>query len=485
MLQADKPQEQIVDELQAFMQDRSITFTDWLFRRLARITEKRESGRRRSNRSRVLGDDAHLVKPLLTVESQSSTAAGSLASIAGSSKVGERNSRRERGPNGCTLLEGSGVLRDQSHLQKLLAQTQLVDAHRSRSRQRHRRRDSRQSLPSVLVGHRNGTASGGSCNVEKKVVLTPNANVQRETRERALVVENIDDGRWHFRAPPAVAERRPVARLAAAPIETPPGDLGRWGYGASFGSADELRYRPPSQQIAPMYVEEHMVARSSPPASGGALNHARCGTLETQPRSLPSAPPQQSAPRWFAVKKWRVANPNTIVRATDALDSPEVQVLHEGEIVEQVSPGVRLANGIMRLQIRHPSSPQFPAPIGWVTQDATAAGGPKFLVPGPEPMIRQDFKQPSSGGEDAGVAAWGTRVADSTICPTPLEAPIEGIDANAPSLPAMVLRGSIGHFQNLTWKPSGVGGSDGGEATLSKTAVARSSPVIDGLARKS
>merc|ERR1719343_135989 len=80
-------------------------------------------------------------------------------------------------------------------------------------------------------------------------------------------------------------------------------------------------------------------------------------------------------PRGFQIKKWRVARQNTVVKATEALESPEIQTLQEGEIVEQVAPAFKLASGIIRVQIRHPSSPQFPNPIGWVTQDATSAGG--------------------------------------------------------------------------------------------------------------
>ena len=81
----------------------------------------------------------------------------------------------------------------------------------------------------------------------------------------------------------------------------------------------------------------------------------------------------------FPPKKWRVAVADTVVRATEYLDSEEVQRLKEGEIVEQVAPASVIERGLIRVKIRHPSSPQFPNPIGWVTQDATAAGGPKFL----------------------------------------------------------------------------------------------------------
>merc|ERR1719261_2445884 len=56
-----------------------------------------------------------------------------------------------------------------------------------------------------------------------------------------------------------------------------------------------------------------------------------------------------------------------------------------------------MPNGIIRVLIRHPSSPQFPNPIGWVTSDATAAGGPKFLEPGPEPMSRGKPWAPPAG----------------------------------------------------------------------------------------
>merc|ERR1719414_2782125 len=134
----------------------------------------------------------------------------------------------------------------------------------------------------------------------------------------------------------------------------------------------------------------------------------------------PQAPPVR--PRHFIPKKWKVARANTVVRATEHLNSEEVQLLQEGEIVEQVAPSFKLKNSIVRIQIRHPSSPQFPNPIGWVTQDATAAGGPKFLEPGPEPMQRGSWRP------------WAAPPAERYVRPTS--------------------RGPNG-FQNLTWTPSG------------------------------
>jgi len=91
-----------------------------------------------------------------------------------------------------------------------------------------------------------------------------------------------------------------------------------------------------------------------------------------------------------------------VVRETEHLDSTEVRKLQEGEIVEQVAGRFTLKNGIVRIQIRHPSSPQFPMPIGWVTLDATACGGPKFLEPGPEPMSKGIRPPDGSKGKGKG-----------------------------------------------------------------------------------
>merc|ERR1712136_618068 len=125
--------------------------------------------------------------------------------------------------------------------------------------------------------------------------------------------------------------------------------------------------------------------------------------------------------RNFVPKKWRVIRPDTQVRATMHLDSEKVQFLQENEIVEQTAPQV-VISGIVRIMIRYPSSPQFPSPIGWVTQDASAAGGPKFLEPGPEPMVRPSWRP------------WAAPPAERYVRPTS--------------------RGPNG-FQNLTWTPSG------------------------------
>ncbi|CAK9078824.1 unnamed protein product [Durusdinium trenchii] len=143
----------------------------------------------------------------------------------------------------------------------------------------------------------------------------------------------------------------------------------------------------------------------------------------------PPAPVAVAAPQYFTPKKWRVARNNTVVRKTEKLESEEVQKLQEGEIVEQVAPAFTTENGIVRVQIRHPSSPLFPKPIGWVTQDASAAGGPTFLEPGPEPMKMQGAAPAAPGAPGWRPSPWRPRVPP----PRPFGRPSS--------------------FQNISWTP--------------------------------
>ena len=123
-----------------------------------------------------------------------------------------------------------------------------------------------------------------------------------------------------------------------------------------------------------------------PPFALGALAQAP----PPQEPAVQLVPMTTSMPKVvFPAKKWTVACADTVVRTTEQLNSPEVLVLQKGEIVEQVAPALRLPSGVLRIQIRHPSSPQFPHPIGWVTLDATPIGGPRLLVAGPVPMAER------------------------------------------------------------------------------------------------
>lgn len=97
------------------------------------------------------------------------------------------------------------------------------------------------------------------------------------------------------------------------------------------------------------------------------------------------------APRWRAVHDGGV-----IVRAGEALNSSEVATLHRGDIVEQAGPEV-LAGEIVRVPVTTaviyrseiPESGEWPEvngyprssakTLGWVTLDASSAGGPVFF----------------------------------------------------------------------------------------------------------
>jgi hypothetical protein len=142
--------------------------------------------------------------------------------------------------------------------------------------------------------------------------------------------------------------------------------------------------------------------------------------------------------------------------------------LREGEIVEQVAPSFKLANGIVRVQIRHPSSPQFPLAIGWVTQDASAAGGPVFLEPGPESMVQTNY-QPRPNASSAWPAPalgmpsqWRPRGGGPVAPPAAF-----GPGSVPPARPGGGQGGGprakwgVSGFQNLTWTPNSAAKASG------------------------
>lgn len=125
------------------------------------------------------------------------------------------------------------------------------------------------------------------------------------------------------------------------------------------------------------------------------------------PRYVVSA----SAPRWRVV----YSSPNSrdgdaIVRADPALDSDEVAVLYCGDIVEQAGPSETRGNGIVRMpvtaSISHRSEADGDSPrarnaeaapskvLGWVTVDASSAGGPVFFKPAPDAENKRRRRRP-------------------------------------------------------------------------------------------
>lgn len=275
-----------------------------------------------------------------------------------------------------------------------------------------------------------GNSVGSRDAPERKALLTPNVEFLRNAYHR-----KADPG------PPSPDMARP------------PADDGRWTY-----RADPLPATVPPFSVG---AQQGMVPMASLSAAPGApLVHSPYGppATATPPPGHFGAPPAPAPvrSRYFAPKKWRVVRTDTVVRATEHLNSEQVRVLQEGEIVEQVAPAFTFKNGIVRLQIRHPSSPQFPNPIGWVTQDATAAGGPKFLEPGPEPMQKPQWRPPlhdaawdEGKGKGKGKAK-GKGGPPGMGARPPMFAEASAMPRGGP------LGGSPGGLhQNLTWKPPG------------------------------
>jgi len=128
--------------------------------------------------------------------------------------------------------------------------------------------------------------------------------------------------------------------------------------------------------------------RSSPPLS--------CQFQHPVPLAV--AQPR-AAFRNVAPQKWRVVRGDTVVSQTQLLESSLVRTLNEGEIVESVGPPFSLPNGVVRIEIAHPASALYPNPVGWVTLDASAVGGPRHLEPGPQ-LVQAAMRpmRPAYGG---------------------------------------------------------------------------------------
>jgi len=303
---------------------------------------------------------------------------------------------------------------------------------RSRSRRR-RRREVETARPGVAPAAARAAEDENAAGKASRggIQLTPNAQFLRDAYHHKVDGPDgqegqpgeIDASKWHFRAEPLSPLSAPP-QAQVAPGRHPPGEFshGQPQYGVHYGAPS-----PYEQAPAPI---------------------------------APSRPMKTIAP-----KKWKVTRKNTIVRETEQLNSAEVRSLNEDEIVEQVSPSITIMTpqgGIVRILIRHPSSPQFPNPIGWVTLDATGAGGPKFLEPGPEPMSRGKPWAPPVGtrnavdfpapGAPTPRPAWGSPAASPPVFAAAIA---QGARPPAPVPPVPAAnRGPRGTFQNLTWTPS-------------------------------
>lgn len=233
---------------------------------------------------------------------------------------------------------------------------------------------------------------------------------QRRGKARLAPVkleDGEDDSRWHFQAapgqpaagpPPSVP---PPVALTPASIAVPlPNQVTSGAPG--FSTWTQVAGPPPTS--TPAAASSAARARAAPPPVASTVFEFQQTPATTQVASTPPVQPQKSVsapprPRNFVPQKWRVVTTDLVVGSSEHLESKEVRTLREGEIVESVGPPFTLTNGVIRLEIRHPSSAAYPNPIGWVTQDDTAKGGAKNLEPGPQPVqatVRPGTSQPPS-----------------------------------------------------------------------------------------
>lgn len=379
MLQSSRPPEQIQSELEAFLQGESVPFTNWLCDQLVEFN-------RRAGAQQDSQGEAMLLRAVRDAR-QGAEGGGRKRD-----KVERAQTRREKRARTAAVPAPAAAPEPAPTAVAAAAPSKRLAA-RSRSRQRLRRR-----RVTDAEGHSKRVTSHRDRDAQRGVVLTPNVEFLRDAYHQKT-----------RRGPDEPAIRADEVALQAEPIQQGVvGDDTRWHFRAN-------------------------PTPGPPPATFVQLAPA--------PGAAPPMPAPR--PRHFEPKKWRVVRAETVVRGTMMLESDKVQLLKEGEIVEQVAPQCTLKNGIVRIQIRHPSSPQFPNPIGWVTLDATAAGGPKLLEPGPEPMARPSWRPPAPASQWNPVTPWRPEHAYAAPGSGPRPRPA------IPSAP----RGPTG-FQNLTWKPS-------------------------------
>eukprot|EP00933_Yihiella_yeosuensis_P061970 TRINITY_DN64861_c0_g1_i1.p1 TRINITY_DN64861_c0_g1~~TRINITY_DN64861_c0_g1_i1.p1 ORF type:complete len:469 (-),score=140.99 TRINITY_DN64861_c0_g1_i1:79-1485(-) len=412
MLQSNRPSDQIQSELEAFLQEQSAPFTNWLVEQLNKMAASAGPSEAAAEEQPA---DQKTKRRKRRAEREAAAAAGDAAAIEEAQAAAERKKlRREKR---AASSNGNNAVVAAAAAAAAGAPPLRQEAAPARSRSRKRRTRRKEAEAGEEAGKGAGPERGAV-----KAKLTPNVEFLRESYHKKDSNADTDktsasDGRWSFRAdgtagPPA----------SAAPLGPPPGQL-------HYPPQPQYHYQSPHHYSAP------------PAAYPSAPGHSPAPPAALQPVAAPAPAPAVVAtrPRYFAPKKWKVVRGNTVVRSTEKLDSAEVQKLQEGEIVEQVSPSFTLENGLVRIQIRHPSSPLFPNPIGWVTQDASAAGGPVFLEPGPEPM-----QKPSGGGWRPLAPSWG----GAPAAWRPRGPPGSGAPPPRPSAP----KGSA--FGNLTWTPS-------------------------------
>jgi len=495
MLQSNRPPDQIEGELTAFLTNESGPFTKWLFLRILEFADAHQAAGGAAVKKKTKRKKKEKDAP---PEATGGTAALHAAATATAPAARSRSRRRRRRESAAAEATAGAarVLRD------------ALPAGRT------------DALPESReqAGRSGGNKDGGG--ESRKAVLTPNVQYLREVYHNKVdpVVDREDarerggpgpgpgessppGGKWHFRMEhgPGREAGPPPPGYFPPPHGAPPHYREQPPPGAHMPGAPPHPHMPggPPHAAGPPGAYGH---HHPPPGPYGAAPPTAAGPPPATSQGLPPAAqaPQAPAveqppgprPKSFNPKKWRVFQDNTVVRLSMHLDSDQVCFLRKGEIIEQVAPQFTLSNGIIRLLIRHPSSPSFPNPIGWVTLDASSAGGPRFLEPGPEPMVPHGHAPRGPGGGPGGApprdqhsagGCGGGPVASSrggsappmvTSAPwRPGGGPCGGGAPmySSPSYPprphapaavaATAPRGASGAFQNLTWRPSAAAAS--------------------------
>lgn len=401
MLQSNRPKDQVEVELTAFLQeDGSKNFCAWLFDTLNVMcaederVERGEKVEKTSSRKESKGVQEDGKERKHRRHRSSRTEGGADGKL--SSRALREAQRQELAPPRGLLQSAPAVAEEPALIDPF--QGGRIDPYQGgRARSRSRSRGRQEWAPPEEQ--------------RSKVTLTPNVQYLRESYHKQVEVEEVpDDSRFYFRA--ALDNG-----YAMPPRRPPPPD--HYPQARPLMVQDVQREAPrvrltPISQLPP----DPRYPMPPPSAPGYSM----------RPAYVPAARPEKKK---FETKKWRVVKAPCVVRATEHLQSDEVSSLKEGEIVEQVCPEFTLRNGIIRIQIRHPRSPLFPMAIGWVTLDATSAGGPRFLEPGPDLVSRPQ----------------GNQILVSPQAKAPSSAP----PARPPSRP-LAPRTPFG-YQNLTWRP--------------------------------
>mmetsp|Transcript_10096 Transcript_10096/g.19485 ORF Transcript_10096/g.19485 Transcript_10096/m.19485 type:complete len:523 (+) Transcript_10096:169-1737(+) len=466
MLQSSRPPEQIQSELEAFLQEQSRPFTTWLMDQLAKVTGEDPVAQADASKGEAL-----LLRAVRDARQGNAAAAAANEGVDTVKRrdrtAGERERRSSRHREKRShAASATAAAADEHPASSRHGGENLRSRSRQRSRRRHRATGGSRTDETALREISGGSAASREA-AERKAVLTPNVQFLRDAyHQKAKDEENQarspaappPDGRWQYRADPMTQARFEQPPAPAAMLSPAPPAGGVMAHGPMPVHQNHHMPSPPAATVtAAAYGPPPGMVHSGPTA----INRS------AEAQHMPPPPTTTSRPKYFPPKKWRVVRANTMVRATEHLSSEEVQVLQEGEIVEQIAPSFKMKNGIIRIQIRHPASPLFPEPVGWVTQDATSAGGPRFLEPGPEPMTR------------------GWRPPASTWNYSPASAPASGWRPRGPPAgpsgglaPGAAPRGAASHaaqrgpygFQNMTWKP-GSGTDEKPASTVSEVVV--------------